>query len=54
MKFIAENPNFLVFLVGFTVCCASIATYSQALAGLVGGVILMGLAAYPFLTTRKG
>lgn len=51
--FVASNPNFLLFLCGFSVFCGSVSIYSAALAGIAGGVILMTIAAYPFLKARK-
>jgi len=53
VRFVADNTNFLVFLMGFGLCCASIAAVSIPLAGIVGGVILMGAAVYPILMLRK-
>lgn len=51
--FVARNPNLSVFLVGFAVFSGAVASYSGLLAGLCGGLILMGVGVYPFLIVRK-
>ena len=53
MAFVVGNLNFLTFLVGFAACCAGVAAYSPAVAGMVAGVILMAVAVYPLVMVRK-
>jgi hypothetical protein len=53
VAFLARNPNLSVFLVGFGVFCAALGSYSWLIAGTAGGTILMAVAVYPFLVTRK-
>lgn len=50
--FIAENPNFSAFTLGFSVFSVSLGLYSVPLAGVIDGLLLMGVAAYPYV--RKG
>lgn len=52
MGFIAENPNFSAFTLGFSVFSVSLGLYSVPLAGVIDGLLLMGVAAYPYV--RKG
>lgn len=53
-KLIALNPHAAVFLAGFVAYCGSMAAISPAFAGVSGGVILMGVAVYPVVVSRKG
>lgn len=53
VRFVAENPNLTVFLIGFAVFAGALAAYSARLAGVVSGAILMMAAAYPFLKPRE-
>lgn len=50
--FLAENLNFLAFLVGFGLFSGALASYSLRLSALVAGAILMVVAAYPFMVKR--
>jgi hypothetical protein len=49
---IRANLNFLTFLAGFVLLSASLAAHSWQIASAVDGLILMGVAVYPFI--RKG
>lgn len=51
--FVTSNPNFLVFLTGFSLFLVSLAQVSPAVAGVSGGLILMAVAVWPFLIARK-
>ena len=50
--FLAGNQNLLVFGTGFVVCLAGIGAYSEPLARVVAGVILMAIAVYPLLRAK--
>jgi hypothetical protein len=50
--FVARNPNLSVFLLGFGAFEVSIFAWSWQAAGVLGGLILMGIAAYPYLAVR--
>lgn len=50
---LASNPNAAVFACGLCVLCASVARWSGPLAGTIFGVVLMLVAAWPFLQARK-
>jgi hypothetical protein len=52
VAFVAQNPNLTVFLVGFLVLCGALARYSVTVSGVVGGAILMTIAAYPYVARR--
>jgi len=47
------NPNALVFAIGLGVLCASVAQWSGPLAGSIAGVILMTVAAWPFVVRAR-
>lgn len=51
---LAANPNATVFLVGLTVLCASVSRWSRPLAGTILGAVLMLVAVWPFMTTKRG
>lgn len=53
LRFVLGNLNFLTFLVGFGLFSVALAAYSWRLSGVVCGGLLMLIAAYPFLVTRK-
>lgn len=46
--------NGLLFVAGFATFVAGLASWSGALAAVVAGALVMGLAAYPYLRVRKG
>lgn len=49
----AANPNTIVFLVGLTVLCGSVARWSAPLAGALLGVVLMIVAVWPLLRMMR-
>lgn len=54
LAIVAGNPNFAVFSVGFSLCFGALATYSAQLSGVLAGLTLMVIAAFPFLMAWKG
>ena len=52
MRALRENVNALCFLTGFGAMAWGVGQWSTPLAAVVAGVLVMGLAAYPYL--RKG
>lgn len=50
----ASNLNGATFVVGFAAMSYGLASWSIPLAAVVAGVVLMGLAVYPFLRASKG
>lgn len=48
------NPNATVFLVGLGVLCVSVAAWSRPLAGTILGIVLMAVAAWPFVAVHRG
>lgn len=54
VRVLAANVYTLVFVLGLTVLCASVAHWSGPAAGVVAGLVLMAAAVSPlFLTKRK-
>jgi hypothetical protein len=52
-NFVVENPHLIVFLLGFVPFCGGLAMISAPWASVAGGLILMGVAVFPFLRSRK-
>lgn len=50
---VAGNANTCVFLLGLVVLTVSVSAWSRPLAGVIFGVVLMAIAAWPFLQARK-
>lgn len=53
VAFTRDNLNFLTFAVGFGVFSTALAAYSWRLAGVIDGALLMLLAVYPYLATKR-
>ena len=52
---IAQNVNTILFVAGFVLVYLGVAELSRAVANIVAGVVMMGLAAMPYLAHyRKG
>lgn len=52
-RIFSSNPYAVVFLLGLSVLCGSVAQWSGPLAGTIAGVVLMLVAAWPFLGRSK-
>jgi hypothetical protein len=52
-NFVAQNPNFSIFALGFLLFVAALARYSPILAGVCGGGILMTVAVYPIVRLSR-
>lgn len=52
-RFLAQNVNLLLFSCGFAVLYLGVSTLSQSVANIVAGVLLMGIAAWPYLMAGK-
>lgn len=52
-KALAQNVNLVLFLCGFAALYAGIASLSPPVANIVGGSLVMGLSAFPYLRSRK-
>ena len=49
LQLLAGNANALAFGVGLAVLCASVSAWSRPLAGVILGLVLMTISAWPFL-----
>jgi len=52
--FVQQQPNTVLFLAGFVSFVTGIASWSVPVAAVVAGALVMAVAAYPYLRTRKG
>ena len=50
---VGEHANALLFLVGFAAFEVGLSTYSGPMASMVGGGIVMLIAAWPFVRLRR-
>lgn len=48
----ATNLSGVLFVVGFVSCVGGLASWSVPLAAVVAGVVVMGMAALPYLRKR--
>lgn len=53
LTLIGEHANAVLFVLGFAVFEAGLSAYSGQLAAMVGGGIVMVIAAWPFLRLRR-
>jgi hypothetical protein len=53
MRWLLNNINGFLFVVGFALLSAGIAAWSPPAAAVVAGVVLMALGLWPYITIRK-
>jgi hypothetical protein len=53
LQLLARNIYMLVFLVGLTVLCGSVAQWSKPAAGVIAGLVLMTAAVAPLFLNRR-